>query len=324
MYRNRSPVMHIEGDTAAVTRPALARASVPASGPCRRSAAPGAGASPARRTQTVRSPWWPVLLGVLASTGCGDPTGIHPESVSIQLEVAGGLADVAWTILVDGEAGLVRGVSCERGCSFQTGSVILPLSPDQVTSLARELDDAGAFGFDGRDFGIDCCDQFEYRLEYDRYLRHSAITGSSGALPEALAAAVARLHGLAERRVDALVDFSTTPADWPADPIVIDSLTLEGSELTAFLAWTGGCTPHSVDLVLWNGFLESEPVRVGGVFAHDARGDTCEAFIHETRTFDLGPLREAWRRAYRFDSGRIILNLTAAGGGEGQTLDYRF
>lgn len=255
---------------------------------------------------------------------CGDPVGPDPETVTITLEVTGGFADVDFVIEVDGSEGVARGVRCEAGCAFEDGDILMGLSAFQIADLAVSLENAGMFRYEGRDFGVQCCDQFEYRLTYQRALRDGDLTGSSGSVPESIARVIARLHALAQRRLPAIVDFATSPAAWPADPVAIDSLSIDGSELVAHVRYSGGCQHHSIDLVIWGGFLESEPVQAAALLAHDGRNDMCDALVSDTRRFDLSPLRFEWLLAYGVGPGAIVLNVSGHGSSGTVAAEYRF
>jgi hypothetical protein len=143
-------------------------------------------------------------------------------------------------------------------------------------------------------------------------------------MPAPVARVIARLHGLTEGRIAALVDFASSPGAWPADPLTLDSLAIEGSELVVRVSYGGGCEQHSVDLVFWNGFLESNPVQAEAILAHDARNDPCDAFITTTRRFDLSRLRDTFRDAYGSGSGTIIIQVSEPGSTERTSIEYRF
>lgn len=264
-----------------------------------------------------------VLAGIATFLACSDATGPAPETVDLELHVSGGIAGIDFTLRIDGRERTVIGVSCIAGCAFRDGEVLLGISGYQISDLADDLEDAGVFGFDGNNFGIQCCDQFAYDLAYDRSFRSARLSGSSGALPDGIARVLARVHALNRRVLPAIVDFGRSPDAWPGRPLTVDSLTLNGSDLTAYLTWGGGCQAHAIDLVFWNGFLESNPVQVSAVFAHDDRNDLCDALVFETRRFDLTPLRTAWEEAYGPGPGTIIIGASPPGG-QSTTVEYTF
>lgn len=87
-------------------------------------------------------------------------------------------------------------------------------------------------------------------------------------------------------------------ADVPTADVQIDDARIDGNDLVVELGYGGGCTEHLLG-ACWDGaFLESEPVQVAAFVAHDPLDDACDAWVMETRSFDLTPLAEAYRAAY--------------------------
>lgn len=124
-----------------------------------------------------------VLVVMAVGRGTGHPLApVDPDEVTITLGVAGGFAGVSYTISVDGAEREVVGVSCESFCSFVPGEVLLPLSAEQIAALAGALEEAGVMVWDGRDFGVECCDQFQYDLTYVRDGRSVHLVGGGGRL----------------------------------------------------------------------------------------------------------------------------------------------
>ncbi|MGE0785407.1 MAG: hypothetical protein AB7S26_06955 [Sandaracinaceae bacterium] len=101
-----------------------------------------------------------------------------------------------------------------------------------------------------------------------------------------------------------------------SDRFDLNGVTLSGDTLTADVAYSGGCAPHYFRLC-YDAFLESNPVQVDLRLEHDAQGDECEAYPSESRSFDLGPLADAYRAGYGTPNGRLILRI-------GDGLDYTF
>jgi len=266
------------------------------------------------------------LLAFQAVAGCSSTeiAGPDPSSLAIRLEVSGGLIGVDYTIVVDGQHGVALGEVCVRGCDFAPGSVLVPLSSFQLTDLATTFERAGALAYDGADFGDPCCDQIRYRLTYVYRGRQSVFAGSSGALPRELAVAIARVHALERGRLPVVMAPASVPADWPADRLVINHVSIAGAELQITATHSGGCADHAIDVVAWNGFLESQPVRLGMAVAHDARADACDALIRTTRTFDLTPVRVAWNAAYGAGPGTVILLIRDPGSGNDFLAEFRF
>ena len=85
-----------------------------------------------------------------------------------------------------------------------------------------------------------------------------------------------------------------------------------GDTLTVTVSYGGGCETHRFTLVASNVFLESYPVQLGASLAHDANGDSCEAWLTEDWDFDLTPIKRMYQDAYRVDAGTIVLRLEHA------------
>jgi hypothetical protein len=249
----------------------------------------------------------------LLAVGCGS-SGLGPEpteSVSIHLEVTGGLAGVDYAFTVDGSEGVVRGERCVSGCDFLGGDVLLQISSDQIRNLSEMLLDAGLMQLDQSDYGTQCCDQFHYALEYRDDERERNVQGSSEALPGTIRSVLGVLHHLAQGVAPLIVAFDSQPQDWPGDAVTLNSSEIVGSLLSLDVSYGGGCQTHHLDLVAWGGWQESEPVQVRVLLAHDAHNDMCEAWLTETLRFDLGTLRRAYESAYgsSADGQGIVLRL---------------
>ena len=103
------------------------------------------------------------------------------------------------------------------------------------------------------------------------------------------------------------VVFSSTPDAWGTDAYIINFANLQGDTLTVNVSYGGGCETHEVTLVAEERFLESFPVQLRISLAHNANGDRCEAWITEDYHFDLTPIKEAYQKGYRTDTGTIAL-----------------
>ncbi len=110
------------------------------------------------------------------------------------------------------------------------------------------------------------------------------------------------------------VQVGDVPSTLPDDPATIVSAAVEGDSLSLEVQYGGGCEEHGFALYASDMFLESEPVQVMASLAHDAKGDKCKALVTRKLRFDLGPLRDAYRRQYQRD-GTIVLQLRSPGGG---------
>ena len=105
------------------------------------------------------------------------------------------------------------------------------------------------------------------------------------------------------------------------DEYVLNSATITDDTLDISVSYSGGCKDHQFTLVVSDTFLESFPVQLPVSIAHNANGDTCEAYPTDNYRFDLTPIKEMYQRAYRQEAGTIILRLKDAPDGE---LIYEF
>ena len=105
------------------------------------------------------------------------------------------------------------------------------------------------------------------------------------------------------------------------DAFVLNDGAIAGDTLSLNLSYAGGCARHEFTLVASESFLESDPVQLPTSLAHDANGDSCEAWLTQDYAFDLGLFRDRYRRAYGDGPGRIVLLLEGVPGG---TLLYVF
>ena len=126
--------------------------------------------------------------------------------------------------------------------------------------------------------------------------------------------------GGADIEIGAVV-FGFTPEAWGTDAYTINAASLQGDTLTVNVSYSGGCETHAFTLVAEEQFLESFPVQLRVSIAHNANGDTCEAWITGDHHFDLTPIKEVYQEAYRKDTGTIVLRLKDA---PPSTLIYEF
>lgn len=101
-------------------------------------------------------------------------------------------------------------------------------------------------------------------------------------------------------------------------PYTLDAASIAGDTLTAEVRVSGGGGDHDFTLC-WpdQSFMESEPVQVRLELLHEI-DDPGVATESHAPTLDLGPLKAAWRAAYRLESGTITVHL------DGETLTYTF
>ena len=96
------------------------------------------------------------------------------------------------------------------------------------------------------------------------------------------------------------------------DPYTLNSATITEDTLNISVSYSGGCKNHQFTLVVSEEFLESFPVQLHAYLAHDANGDTCEAYPTEDYRFDLTPIKTMYQNAYRQEAGTIVLRLRDA------------
>ncbi len=88
----------------------------------------------------------------------------------------------------------------------------------------------------------------------------------------------------------------------------IDSAWIVTDSLKLIVSYTG-CEPGVPNRLLFDGsFMESYPVQARLKFVLDDPGD-CDMAIVEEFFFDLGPLRESYRKSYQAQSATIIIHL---------------
>lgn len=105
------------------------------------------------------------------------------------------------------------------------------------------------------------------------------------------------------------------------DEYTLNSAIITDDTLNISVSYSGGCEDHQFTLVASDRFLESFPVQLPAFIAHNANGDTCEAYPTENYRFDLTPIKKMYQEAYRQEAGTIILRLKDAPDG---TLIYEF
>lgn len=98
----------------------------------------------------------------------------------------------------------------------------------------------------------------------------------------------------------------------PGDPVTLRVMGIEDDLLHLSARYSGGCQDHDF-AACWDGaFLESFPVQARLQVLHDAHGDSCEALITKDIYLDLSALREGYEKAYRTQTGTIILRIAGA------------
>jgi hypothetical protein len=80
---------------------------------------------------------------------------------------------------------------------------------DYVWGLFRE---AHIHALDGEDFGVQCCDQLHFDVEYRVAGGRSRVRGSSEVLPQGLKVAVTTIQGMVSGTLPVIVNLSRTEA----------------------------------------------------------------------------------------------------------------
>ena len=110
-----------------------------------------------------------------------------------------------------------------------------------------------------------------------------------------------------------VVNDADLPVDhWGDDPceLAIDPAPVVADDaLTLAVSYSGGCARHDVTLVADSRFSAADPGRLAVRLAHDANGDSCEAYLTETYRFDLAPVRTLYQRTYGRNAGVVRLRL---------------
>ncbi|HZI07864.1 MAG TPA: hypothetical protein VEZ71_27850 [Archangium sp.] len=105
-----------------------------------------------------------------------------------------------------------------------------------------------------------------------------------------------------------------TASPAPKDDLILKSVELQGNTLVARVMHSGGCKQHTYEL-LWNGTFQKSAAgeaQAELVLAHDANGDSCEALLNRTASFDLGPLAQRWREQNKGEHGAVELRFAGS------------
>jgi hypothetical protein len=111
---------------------------------------------------------------------------------------------------------------------------------------------------------------------------------------------------------------------WGEDDYVLNDAAVNGDILTLNVSYSGGCEEHVITLVISELFVETEPVQLAALLAHDGNGDSCERWVTETYAFDLGVIKTLYQEAYQQNTGRVVLLLGGIGIPEERRIDYEF
>ena len=97
--------------------------------------------------------------------------------------------------------------------------------------------------------------------------------------------------------------------NWGEDRYVVNSAAIDGDRLTISVSYGGGCRNHVFTLVISKSFMESDPVQLQAVLAHNANGDPCEAYPTESISFDLGLVKARYQQFYGPGPGQVVLRI---------------
>lgn len=100
-----------------------------------------------------------------------------------------------------------------------------------------------------------------------------------------------------------------TDATLGDDGYVLNAASVTGDTLTVSVSYGGGCETHALTLVIAASFIESSPVQLSTVLAHEANDDPCEAWLTQSYAFDLSIVKTRYREACGPGEGRVVLQL---------------
>lgn len=264
---------------------------------------------------------------LVAGSGCADSL-TDPSAGDIarlEVRVAGGLGNVDYTYQVSG-AGHVTGLECTRGCAFTAGDTILRLTPSQRAAFLDAVERSGLANAEPEvEYGTACCDLLIFHVTYQAGEETRVFSGSMETFPAPLDTLMETVHGLYLGIAPVTLNQDGGLAGFPTDPVVVDSAWVEGPEtLAVAVRHGGGCAPHDFDAVVWTGWMESDPVKVGIALAHDGHDDPCDALLIHTLRFGLAPLRQAYADAYGAGPATVVLQVQAAESGQVVEVPFSF
>ena len=126
------------------------------------------------------------------------------------------------------------------------------------------------------------------------------------------------------RTLRGAVVVSDADRGWGSDDYVVNAAVVSGDVLTLNVSYSGGCAAHAFTLVVSESFAGRSPATLAGRVAHDANGDSCEAWPTEDYEFDLGVIRTLYQAVFggrAGEAGTVVLLLDSVP--EGQVV-YEF
>lgn len=106
-----------------------------------------------------------------------------------------------------------------------------------------------------------------------------------------------------------LIEECTAWSEFPSHSFDLDAVRVDGDTLSVDVSYSGGCEAHFFRLCYEPGFLESFPVQADLRLEHDSQNDTCEAYLSETRQFDLRPIAASYAAGYGEEHATVILRI---------------
>jgi hypothetical protein len=109
------------------------------------------------------------------------------------------------------------------------------------------------------------------------------------------------------------------PKKLQKDMCFIMKLVVENNILHFEITYSGGCTKHRFELVVWDYFFVTENDIQAKIFlSHDSHGDTCKSIIKKDLNFDLSPLKLEFQKFFQKRSGSTTLLI------DGMNVKYEF
>ena len=251
---------------------------------------------------------------------------ITPDPHTVRLDViqTGGFTGATERFRVDGSTGMVYRADCRPGCPEDDGEPLVRMSAPELADLV-DLVVRTELRAGSRDYGGDpCCDKPAYVLTWREAGLETEVTGVFDVLPVAVLDVVNRVLSYGRSLQPVIVALGEDPAPWPRDGLEALDPVIQSDRLEITLRHGGGCADHAYGLLAWNGWLESDPVQVDALLAHEDFDDPCDAVLETRHSFDLIPLRIAFGKSYGPGPATLQINLQAPGGGDAVSLLYSF
>jgi hypothetical protein len=129
---------------------------------------------------------WVLVPFLLFLSACSEELWVPASEATISLGVSGGFAGVAWGVTIDGGSGTIIGDGCERqfNCDWQPGETLGSFDDSAWRELGALFAERGFLQLED-EYGVECCDQFYYVLNYSDQERQHSVAGSEARLPQA-------------------------------------------------------------------------------------------------------------------------------------------